>query len=123
LQSHENDEIHHKALAILEQYFFNYVSDSILWLLKNITSMTTTTVHIRNVFVDNFTILLRFSNIIFMMKSLFFFRFIVFLLFFLIFDSGRETEIPSWRNLHRRVAVGNSTTIHLNEPPKESFSF
>jgi hypothetical protein len=46
----------YKALAILEKYFSNYVSDSIFWLFENIISMTTTTIHIRSVFVDSFTI-------------------------------------------------------------------
>jgi importin subunit alpha-2 len=34
LQSHENNEIYHKALAILEQYFSNDVSEPFLWLFK-----------------------------------------------------------------------------------------
>ena len=34
LKSHENDEIHHKALAILEQYFSTDVNDSFFfWVL------------------------------------------------------------------------------------------
>jgi hypothetical protein len=47
--------------------------------------MTTTTIHIRSVFVDSFTILLRFLNIFFILKSLSLFRFIV---FFIVFFSS-----------------------------------
>jgi importin subunit alpha-2 len=34
LQSHENNEIYYKALAILEQYFSTDVIDSLLWLVN-----------------------------------------------------------------------------------------
>ncbi len=77
--------------------------------------MITTTVHIQSVCADSYTILLRFYNIIFILKSLFLFRFIVFCLF-IIFDRGMQ--IPSWRNLHSRVSITNSTTSHLKKPPR-----
>jgi hypothetical protein len=53
-------------------------------------------------------------NIIFIYKFLSLFRFIVFLLF-LIFDIG--IQIPSWRNLHRRVAI-----IRIQHPAAISMS-
>jgi hypothetical protein len=75
LQSHENIEIHHKALEILEQYFSTGVKNSILWLdVFSFISMITTTVHIQIVCADNLTILLRFLKINFILKSLSLFR-------------------------------------------------
>jgi len=114
LQSHENIEIHHKALEILEQYFSTGVKNSILWLdVFSFISMITTTVHIQIVCADNLTIFLRFLKINFILKSLSLFRLIVFLFVFYFFNFDRGMKIPSWRNLHRRVAIRNSTTSHL----------
>jgi importin subunit alpha-2 len=56
LKSHENHEIHHKALAILEQYFSTDVNDSFFfWVLFGFISVIITTVHIQSVFIDSVT--------------------------------------------------------------------
>ena len=56
LQSHDNVEIYHKFLAILEQYFSTDVNYSFLLFLLGFISMITTTVHIHSVCADNLTI-------------------------------------------------------------------
>jgi importin subunit alpha-2 len=56
LQSHDNVEIYHKSLAILEQYFSTDVNNSFLLFLLVFFSMITTTVHIQSVCADNLTI-------------------------------------------------------------------
>jgi importin subunit alpha-2 len=54
LQSHDNVEIYHKSLAILEQYFSTEVLSLLLFLFARFISMIITTVHIQSVAVDNF---------------------------------------------------------------------
>ncbi len=66
LQSHDNVEIYHKSLAILEQYFSTDVNSFLLFLLGFI-SMITTTVHIQSVCADNLTIT-EILEIIFILK-------------------------------------------------------
>ena len=56
LQSHDNVEIYHKSLAILEQYFSTDVNYSFLLVILSFISMIATTVHIQSVFADNVTI-------------------------------------------------------------------
>jgi importin subunit alpha-2 len=56
LQSHDNVEIYHKSLAILEQYFSTDVNYSFYCFFFGFISMITTTVHIQSVCADNLTI-------------------------------------------------------------------
>jgi importin subunit alpha-2 len=56
LQSHDNVEIYHKTLAILEQYFSTDVNYSFLLVILSFISMIATTVHIQSVCADNVTI-------------------------------------------------------------------
>lgn len=55
LQSHDNVEIYHKSLAILEQYFSTDVIMFSFIICSNFFSVIITTVHIQSVCADNLT--------------------------------------------------------------------
>ncbi len=78
-----NITLGNKSMAILEQYFSTDVR-FFFWLVFSFILMINTTVLIQSVCADNLTILLRFSNIIFVLQPHSLLRLIVFGLFFIL---------------------------------------